>query len=106
LRDRRAAQRYALAPGLEAVVDDVGVVRLVDLSSRGARIAHGGSVQHGARVRLRFATNNSSVSFHATGRVVWTSEGSGESGIEFEHEASAVKNAIDQLAQSGRARKI
>lgn len=107
----RRVDRYVVSTGLEAMVEGMGPAKMVDLSPLGTRLEHGFPIELGARIRLQFRPNSHAIRMQLSGRVVWTMpvDGAGgprESGIEFDQEAVALRTALDQLCQLGKAKRV
>jgi hypothetical protein len=110
IEEMRSADRFVVMPGLPAVWND-DLVRIEDLSTRGARIETPARFTGAARGTLRFSLPDISLEVAVDANVVWTSVKAIHSDDSMHHRAGLLINekpdvlrlAIGHLCEIGRA---
>lgn len=110
IEEMRSADRFVITPSLEAMWND-DVIRIEDLSTRGARIESTSRFGGAARGTLRFDVPSTQISVAVDANVVWSRMKALDSDGATRHSAGLLINekpdllrlAIGQLCESGRA---
>ena len=110
IEELRSTDRFNVGPSLEAVFDG-RVVRVENLSARGARIESTHALTDGAAALLRFQIPDSAYEVAVTGQIVWTAvkaitgkaTRSWRAGLLIQEKPEQMRLAIGQLCESGRA---
>jgi len=111
-RDLRIAERYLLAPPVDAIFGAEPVC-ISDLSTSGVRLSHKSPLESGSKSMLRFRPEGCPSDFTLQGEVVWTQLSSAVdpdekyvSGVRTYGERSVVDSAISKLDDSGRLFRV
>ncbi|HEY0141100.1 MAG TPA: PilZ domain-containing protein [Thermoanaerobaculia bacterium] len=110
IEELRSTDRFNIGPSLDAVFDG-RIVRVENLSARGARIESTHSLTNGASALLRFQIPDSTYEVAVTGQIVWSAvkaitgaaTRSWRAGLFINEKPEQLRLAIGQLCESGRA---
>lgn len=108
IQDERGAERYRVTAQITANFGELALVRLLDLSVRGARIGTRNEIPVGTQAVLRFRLGPKEATVEVFATVMWSKpaerRGGFESGMRVEGEEALLRATIAQLCMHNHAR--
>jgi len=108
IQDERGVERYRITAPITANFGEIALVRMLDLSVRGARIGTRNEIPVGTQAVLRFRLGPKEATVEVFGTVMWSKpaerRGGFESGMRVEGEEALLRATIAQLCMHNHAR--
>jgi hypothetical protein len=102
ISDARGAERYRVLSAITATFGNIGSVRVLDISERGARIGATSMLRVGSRAPLRFRIHGYETAVTVEAMVVWSrpaeKKGRFESGLCIHGDEQWLRAVIDELS--------